>query len=130
MKSKQSCRHYSEEFKWQVVQEVLLGKLSKEAIRLKYGIRSNSAILYWMRVYSGNSQYKDDHTFGAHTPVMSKAKELETLEEKVKQLEEALRKANLRADLWQKMIEVASNQLQIDIKKKYGVQQSKRTENN
>jgi hypothetical protein len=56
---------------------------------------------------------------------MHNNKEYKELKERVKQLEEELRRANLRADLWQKMIEVAEEQLKIDIKKKYGAQPSK-----
>ena len=38
-KQKKEISHYSEEFKWQVVQEVLTGKLTKEAARIAYGIK-------------------------------------------------------------------------------------------
>ena len=50
--------YYSEEFKWLVVQEVLSGKFTKEEARKVYGIRSNCAILYWMRKFSGNDNYR------------------------------------------------------------------------
>jgi hypothetical protein len=40
-KQKKERSHYSEEFKWQVVQEVVIGKLTKEEARVAYGIKSN-----------------------------------------------------------------------------------------
>ena len=47
-------RVYSESFKVKVVKEVLSGKFSsKESARQHFGIRSKSAILDWMRLYSG-----------------------------------------------------------------------------
>jgi transposase-like protein len=63
MNEKKTMSHYSEEFKWRVVQEVLSGKYNKEEARQIYGIKSNCAILYWMRKYSGNDNYRRIHGF-------------------------------------------------------------------
>jgi hypothetical protein len=49
---------YSEEFKWRVVQEVLEGKYTKEEVRRVYNIKSKCAVLYWMRKFSGNDNYR------------------------------------------------------------------------
>jgi transposase-like protein len=125
MSKKQELPIYSESFKWQVVQEVLQGRMNKEEARLAYGIKSNCAILYWMRKFSGNEDYRSVHTFGNNMDTMSNSKVQLELKSKVRQLEEDLRKANLRADLWFKMIEVAETELNISIKKKYGAQPSK-----
>ena len=124
-KQKKEFSKYSESFKWQVVQEVLSGKLTKEAARVAYGIKSNCAILYWMRKYSGNDDYRHMHTLTKDLSAMHNSKEYNELKERIKQLEEELRRANLRADLWQKMIETAQEHLGIDIKKNYGAQPSK-----
>jgi hypothetical protein len=78
-----------------------------------------------MRKYSGNEDYRHRHSLTTNLPSMHNSKEHNELKERIKQLEDELRRANLRADLWQKMIEVAEEQLQIDIKKKYGAQPSK-----
>lgn len=121
-KQKAESTKYSETFKWQVVQEVLTGKLTKEAAKVAYGIKSNCAILYWMRKYSGNEDYRHIHSLTNNLAAMPNSKEHNELKQRIKQLEEELRRANLRADLWHKMIEVAGEQLQIDIKKKYGAQ--------
>ncbi len=123
-KQKKEIRKYSEEFKWQVVQAVLSGKFSKEEARVAYGIKSNCAILYWMRKYSGNDDYRSTLTIASNLAAMHDSKESNALKERIKQLEEELRRANLRADLWHKMIAVAEEQLDIDIKKKYGAQPS------
>ena len=116
-KQKKEFSKYSETFKWQVVQEILTGKLTKEAARVAYGIKSNCAILYWMRKYSGNEDYRHEHSLTNNLTAMHTSKEQYELKERIKQLEEELRRANLRADLWQTMIEVAEKQLKIDIKK-------------
>ena len=60
-------------------------------------------------------------------------KELSELEKKVKTLEEELKREKCRADLWQKMIEIAEEQEGIPIRKKYGAKQSnalKKNQNN
>ena len=119
--SKKQVIVYNDAFKWRVVQEVISGKLNKEEARKAYGIRSNSAIVYWMRQYSGNSQYRTNKKVGIFED-MPKNKELNELKEKIALLEQELRTANLRADLWQQMIETAEKNLNIDIKKKSGAQ--------
>jgi len=128
MKSKKAMSHYSEEFKWRVVQEVLSGKYNKDQARQIYGIKSNCAILYWMRKYSGNEDYRYTHAFANGIKDMHGSKENLELKQRIDQLEEELRRAKLRADVWQKMIEVAEEQLQIEIKKKYGAQLLKHIE--
>jgi len=122
MKSIKSVRIYSEEFKWQVVQEVLSGKMTKEEARKLYSIQGNCTILYWMRKFSGNDNYRNFHSFGTSLEEMSKLKKPDASIKKIEELELRLKEANVRAALWQKMVEIAEEQLHIDFKKKYGAQ--------
>lgn len=124
MKKKQSQSYYSETFKWKVVQEVLSGRFSKEGARKAYGIKSNCAILYWMREFSGNSDYRNGNTSLLPTQEMTKSKKTQELEAKVKELEQQLKREEQRADLWQEMILVAENNMGISIIKKSGAKQS------
>ena len=119
--SKKKRLYYREAFKWKVVQEVIAGKFTKEEARKVYGIRSNCSILYWMRKYSGNTSYRTCQKLGTFAG-MPHNKELQELRAKIISLEQELSSANLRADLWQQMIEVAEENLNIDIKKKPGAQ--------
>lgn len=118
---------YSEEFKWKVVQEVLTGKLSKEEARRVYNIKSNCAVLYWMRKFSGNDNYRQGGIPLGNQIEMGNMKELSEKDKRIKELEESLNREKLRADLWQKMVEIAEEQLNIDIRKKYGAKQSIRS---
>ena len=122
MRSKSS--YYSEKFKWEVVQKVLSGKFTKEQARKVYGIKSNCAILYWMRQFSGNDNYRTSSLALGNSIEMSQTKKEKALENRIKQLEDALKREQLRADLWQKVVETAEEQLKIDIVKKYGAKQS------
>ncbi len=122
MRSKSS--YYSEEFKWEVVQQVLSGKFTKEEARRFYGIKSNCAILYWMRQFSGNDSYRTNNQSLGNSVEMSKTKKEKVLENRIKQLEDTLKREQFRADLWQKVVETAEEHLKIDIVKKYGAKQS------
>ena len=115
---------YSEEFKWKVVQDVLSGRYSKEDARRIYGIGSKCAILYWMRQYSGISNYRDGGIPLEEKELLKEMKELSQSEKRIKELEQELERERLRADLWQKVVELAGNELNVDLIKKYGAKLS------
>jgi len=121
---KKKQEFYSEEFKWRVVQEVISGKFNKEEARRFYGIKSNCAILYWMRKYSGNNNYRKGGVPLGEIKDMNRIKDLSEKDKRIKELEAELQKEKLRSDLWQKMVEIAEEQLNIDIRKKYGAKPS------
>ena len=123
-KEKSKNSHYSEEFKWQVVQAVLSGKLNKDEARRVYNVKGKSDILYWMRKFSGNENYRNGKAPLNSLKAMSKMKELTGKDKRIKELEESLKREGQRADLWQKMVEIAEDRLNIDIRKKYGAKQS------
>lgn len=127
MQTKRDQKHYGDEFKWRVVREVMEGRHSKEAARKIYGIRSNSAILEWMRTFSGKDESQPDPPPIPDIGDMERTREVKELEARVARLEEELQRTAMRADLWQKMVEVAEENLKIDIKKKFGAQLLKRT---
>ena len=116
--------YYSEEFKWHVVQQIISGEYGKEEARRIYGIKSNCAILYWMRKFSGNDDYRAGGDPLSNPLAMSKSKNEKALETRIKELEETLKRERLRADLWQKMVQVAEEDLKINIRKKSGAKQS------
>jgi transposase-like protein len=129
MSKKQSSRRaesqklfYTEEFKAKIVSEVLSGKLNKNQASKIYGIRGNATILYWIRQSQGlnpmEKQPKQIATFADMKQNISDKK----LEEENKELRELLRVAELRADLWQKAVEIAEEKFDIDIVKKFGAQ--------
>lgn len=122
--SKKKQNHYSEDFKWRVVQEVVSGKFTKEEARKVYGISSNCAILYWMRQFSGIDDYRNGGEPSLEKTAIQEMKELNKKELRIQELEEELKRERIRADLWQNMLEIAEGELNIDIRKKYGAKQS------
>lgn len=117
-------RIYSEEFKWKVVQEVLSGTLTKEEARRVYSIKGNCNILYWMRSFSGVKDYRSGGVVSENSIEMAKTNNQCKTDKEIARLKQELNAERMRADLWQKMVEVAEEQLGVDIRKKFGAKQS------
>ncbi|WP_425389432.1 hypothetical protein [Ekhidna sp.] len=123
MRIKTGSRIYrSDSEKLRIIQEVLSGKLSKEAAQRKYGIRGHSAITNWMRsfgmkeplkarVYMSKPNKKQEHP--------------EDLSARIKELEEALKLAELKSEAYSKMIDIAEEKFSLKIRKKLSTKQSK-----
>jgi transposase-like protein len=122
---RKQSQEYSEDFKWQVVQEVLSGKLSKAEANRIYGIRSKSAILYWMRQYSGITNYRESSKAFSSKESMKNKQEIIALEEKLHKLQDSLKRERNKSALYEKMLEIAEEEYGINIRKKYGAKQSK-----
>lgn len=112
----------SDAFKLKVIEEVLTGIYSKEAARKKYGIRGKSAILKWMRYFgiaeqTGPGDYftrmKEDQNIDA-----------EALKKRIKELERALEDAQIKSEVYSRMIDIAERELKIKIRKKPSTKQS------
>jgi transposase-like protein len=117
--------NYSEKFKATVVNDVLLGKYTKEEARRLYGIKAKCAVLYWMRKFNGEKNYRQPMNENTKFELMNDNKELQELKEKVARLEEEKRIAELKADLYNTMIDVAESKLGIVIRKKSRAQRLK-----
>lgn len=116
--------HYSQAFKLQVVEEVLRGEITKEQARKKYGIRGKSGVLNWMRKFevSGYKQMPDCFERMKEEETLGKS----ALEKRVKELERALEDAQLKAEGYSRMIDIAERELKISIRKKPFTKQSKK----
>jgi transposase len=114
--------HYSQAFKLQVVEEVLQGEISKEQARRKYGLRGKSAVLNWMRKFDV-AGYKQMPSCFEHMKEEEK-KNQSALEKRVKELERALEDAQLKAEGYNRMIDIAERELKISIRKKSSTKQS------
>lgn len=119
---KRQQRKYSEPFRLKVVEEVINKKYTKEEAQRIYGIKSNSAILYWMREFSGNKNYRQPSEFEVKP---NKQKEMAHKDQliRIAELEAELSREKQRAELWKKMVEIAEEDLGVDIRKKFGAEQ-------
>lgn len=122
-KNRRLPQTYSEEFKWKVVKEVLSGELSKAEAKQKYNIGSNSAILYWMRQFSGIENPRESRLLFMTDKKTIKEDKLTKEQKKIKELEEALRKEKNRVLLYEAMMEIAEEDYGIEIRKKSRAEQ-------
>lgn len=136
MSKKQSSRRneakklfYTEEFKQKILNEVLSGKYNKYQASQLYGIKGNATILYWIRQSQGIDPTKKEPKPLANFADMKKNITDKKLEEEVKELRELLKVAELRADVWQRAVEIAEEKFDIEIVKKFGAQALRQLKN-
>ncbi|TAF74173.1 MAG: hypothetical protein EAZ53_09955 [Bacteroidetes bacterium] len=95
-----------------IIAEYLTGNLSYRKIGIKYGIDFR-IVHSWVMKYQGKSRKKTSK------PKEQKVEET-PLSNEVKQLQQELRKAQLHNKLLNAIIDIAEEQLKIDIRKKSG----------
>jgi transposase len=121
---KRKVNHFTDEFKFQVIQEYLNTDITHEELKKKYSIKGNNCIPNWKRKF-GTSQVTEEQINLQRT--MSKEEEKtpreRKLEAKVKELEKALEQERLRTLALNTMINVAERDLKISIRKKSGTKQ-------
>ena len=116
-------RVFSDELKHQIIAKVESGELTKEQARQRYQIKGKSAILYWMRQYAKSNPTFTEKSNNAMAAQDENTKELLL---KIKQLERSLEDAELTAEGYSRMIDIAERELKISIRKKYNTKQSKK----
>ena len=124
---KRTQRDYSYAFKLQVVQEVESGELGIKAAARKYGIQSHSTVTTWLRKH-GNFDWINKSTLEMPKSKDQKILELEQkiilLDKQKKELQKVADTANKKVVLFDMMIDVAEEELNIPIRKKHLPEQS------
>lgn len=113
-------RKYSEEFKREIVREYESGKFSVPQLEKLHGV-NNVSIYRWIYLYSDFNQ----KGYRVVEKNKSSQEKLQALEKKIKELESALGRKQIKIDYLETMMEVAKDELNIDIKKNFGTPQSK-----
>lgn len=110
---------YTEEFKRSVCEEFLAGTMTLRAMEHKYGL-GNSRLVDWLQKYG----YQVKKPYIIERRDMGKKKiNNGTATARVKDLEKQLEMARLEAAAYRKMIEIAEDELKIDIRKKSDTKQ-------
>jgi transposase-like protein len=121
---KRKVNHFTDEFRFQVVQEYLNTGISQKQLKKKYSISGNSCINNWMRKFGTSEVTVEQINL---QQAMSKEEEKtpreRKLEAKVKELERALEHERLRTLALDTMINIAERNLKISIRKKSGTKQ-------
>ena len=113
-------RKYSDEFKRQLVSDFESGQYSVSQLEKLHGV-SNVIIYRWIYKFSTFN----DKGYRIVEHKQSSQKRLKELESKVKDLEAALGRKQIMIDYLETMMEVAKEELDIDIKKNYATPPSK-----
>ena len=121
---KTKVNHYTDEFKFQVVQEYLTTDISLKELMSNHSIRGHNCISNWMRKF-GMSQITEEQINLQRTmsKEVEKTPQERRLEAKIKELEKALEHARMRTLALDTMINVAERDLKISIRKKSGTKQ-------
>lgn len=119
IKSINKFRRYTKEFKLKLVEEFERGQYSVPELEKLHGI-SNKSIYRWIYKYS---KYNKS---GYRVIEMSKSStvKLKELEKKIKDLERVVGQKQIKIDYLEKMMDIAKDELDIDIKKNFDTLQS------
>lgn len=121
-------RYFSESFKQEKVRQLENNLVTVRQISREYEV-STTAVYKWLYKYS--KLYKKGYR--QIIEPMSDAHKINALKEKIKELEQIIGQKQIQLDFKEKMIELAEQMYDIDIKKKFGSQRSAgsgRTEKN
>ena len=110
---------YSEEFKKEIVAIFESGKLSVLQIEKLYGV-NNVTVYNWIYKFSTFNE----KGFRVIEMKQSSIEKLKELENKIKELERTVGQKQIKIDYLEKMIDLAKDDLKIDIKKNYNTQPS------
>ncbi len=113
--SKEYMKRSREAFKQQVVREYEAGS-SKSYLEQKYGIGGQATINRWVKQY-GSAGYRSE---GVHMQSVEDQLEVRAMQARLQELEAALAESVLENRLLRTTLAVASQTLQIDLKKKFG----------
>jgi transposase len=116
-------RKFSEEFKKSIVNDFESGKFSVPQLERLHSIDCKS-IYNWIYKYSRSNER------GQRIVEMkdSSTQKLKALEQKIKDLERTVGQKQIQIDYLEKMIDIAKDELDIDIKKNFNTPQSSGSE--
>lgn len=112
-------RLYSEEFKKRLVEEFETGKFSVLQLEKLHGI-NNTLIYSWIYKYSTFNE-RGCRIMDIKKSSRSKIKDLQN---RIKELERIVGQKQIKIDYYEKMIEIAKEELDIDLKKNFDTPQS------
>lgn len=101
---------FSDDFKKMICEQYLAGNLNKEEIRVKFNIKGNSSLLYWLRKFG---YVVSNHNSSQVLPFMAKSKK-----ETSKSLEKENEDLKLQLEMYKRMISIAEKEFKISIVKK------------
>lgn len=112
---KEYVKRYSQAFKQQVIKEYEEGA-STAYLNQKYGIGGGNTIKDWVKKY-GKQGYRSEVVV---IQTVEDQQEMKDLRQRIKELEGALAQSVLDKRMLETIVEVASRELRLDLKKNFG----------
>jgi transposase len=106
-------RYFSEEFKRQKVSDIEKKLVSIGQVCRQYQV-SRTSVSKWLKKYSPMRKKREKMVYESD----SDALKVKQMQERIKELERAVGQKQLKIDFLEKMIEIAGEDLKVDIKKK------------
>lgn len=128
IKKVKQYNRYPNDFKRKVALEYLSGRFSYAVAAEEYGLDNKSVVREFVKWYRRNTELSQT----IEVEAMAKSKTTTTnpadidMSKRIKELEAQLRLSNLKVEALETMIDIAEEQLHIDIRKKSGSQRSKK----
>ena len=124
---KRTQRDYTMAFKLAVVEQVEKGELTYKEAQERYGIQGRSTVLVWLRKHGRFNWHKLKLTDLKKDMLMEADKQPLTPDQRIKALEVALKEANLKAHLFESMLDIIQKEYGVTLPKKpLGVRLSKK----
>ena len=115
---KRSQRDYTLAFKLLVVDQVEKGELTYKEAQSRYGIQGRSTVLVWLRRY-GRLDWRKLSPSDIKRDEMTQQEQLpQTPEQRIKALEVELKEAQLKAQLFEAMLDIIKNEYGVKLPKK------------
>ena len=105
-------RYFSDEFKRQKVSDIEKKLVSTAQVCREYQV-SKTAVYKWLYKYSVMRKKKEKLVYESESDVSK----MKLMQERIKELEQAVGKKQLKIDFLEKMIELAEDEYRVDIKK-------------
>jgi transposase-like protein len=118
---------YPEELKRKIAKDYLAGLASYAVLAEEHGLANKGVVKEFVKWYRRKYELSDENHYTMPEKKPSKsADEEQSLRQQIKELERKLAFSELKVESLETMIDLAEEQLKIDIRKKSGAKQSKK----
>ena len=114
---KRTQRDYTMAFKLAVVEQIEKGEMSYKEAQDRYGIQGRSTVLVWLRKH-GQLDWHKLHGSDVKRDLMESEKRPQTPEQRIKELEMQLKESNLKAQLFESMLDIIKTEYGVTVPKK------------
>ena len=114
---KRTQRDYTMSFKLAVVEQIEKGEMTYIEAQDRYGIQGRSTVLEWLRKHGQLDWHKLRDT-DLKRDLMESEKRPQTPEQRIMELEMQLKESNLKAQLFESMLDIIKTEYGVTVPKK------------